>query len=274
MWQSSDLERKIFMRPTNCIFCGVALTSPGAQQPDSRTKEHVYARWFRDNVVNQKIKMFTSDGTTATMERQPHLEALVNSSVCAECNNGWMSTLETQVDPIFEKLTSGTDISLLSREEVEILARWTGKTAIVLGYVTPIPAIVPECIRKTFHADSPTPPHMRLFYAFIEKADQTLEGGYLQLRYGAEIPVLGSEGGSGYRFTLCLFNHCFTADFPPILVGVRYDLRESCSAQIWPTFVHAGTSELSIPTPAPIGDVLHMICSRIHITFDINELHV
>jgi hypothetical protein len=85
MWQSSDLERKIFMRPTNCIFCGVALTSPGAQQPNSRTKEHVYARWYRDNVVNQKIKMFTSDGTTATMERQPHLEALVNSSVCAEC---------------------------------------------------------------------------------------------------------------------------------------------------------------------------------------------
>ena len=201
------------MRSKNCIFCGVALTSPGTQQPDLRTKEHVYARWFRDNVVNQKIKMFTSDGTTTTMERQPHLEALVNSSTYAECNNGWMSTLETQVDLIFEKLTNGTDISLLSREEVEILARWTGKTAIVLGYVTPIPVIVPEEIRQTFHPDSPTP-HMRLFYAFIEN-DQTLECGYLPLRYRAEIPVLGSEGGSGYRFTLCLFNHCFTVDSPP-----------------------------------------------------------
>jgi putative transposase len=71
-----------------------------------------------------------------------------------------------------------------------------------------------------------------------------------------------------------IFNHCFTVDFPPILAGVQYDLRESCSAQIWPTFVHAGTSELSLPTPAPIGDVLHTICSRIHVAFDINELHV
>jgi hypothetical protein len=64
MWQSSDLERKIFMRPTNCIFCGVALTLPGAQQPDSSTKEHVYARWFRDNVVNQKIKFNGHCGRT------------------------------------------------------------------------------------------------------------------------------------------------------------------------------------------------------------------
>src|SRR4051794_25042138 len=57
------------MKPTQCVFCGVALTLPGAGQRDSRTKEHVYARWFRDNVVNNKIKMFTSDGTSATMHR-------------------------------------------------------------------------------------------------------------------------------------------------------------------------------------------------------------
>lgn len=261
------------MRPTNCIFCGVSLTSPGSQQTDSRTKEHVYARWYRDNVVNQKIKLFTSDGTAATMHRQPSLETFVNSSVCAECNSGWMSTIETQVDPIFEKLTTGTDIRFLSPEEVETLARWAGKTAIVLGYVTPIPAIIPEFIRRTFLPQSSVPPHMRAFYAFIQ-ADLTLEGGYLQLRYGAEIPVIGSAGGSGYRFTLCVFNHCLTVDFPPILTGVRYDLQESCSAQIWPQFKAAGTAELSLPTPAPIGDVLHAICSRIHVAFDINELHV
>jgi hypothetical protein len=261
------------MRVTNCIFCGVLLKPSRREKPDSRTDEHVYARWYRDNVVNQKIKMFTSDGTTATMHRQPSLEAFVNSAVCRECNSGWMSTLETQVDPIFEKLTNGTDISVLTPEEVETLARWAGKTAIVLGYVTPISAIVPQFIRRTFLPQSTTPPHMRLFYGFI-KADLTLEGGYLQLSYGAEIPVIGSEGGSGHRFTLCLFNHCFTVDFPPILAGVRYDLRDSCSAQIWPYFVPAGTTELSIPTPAPIGDVLLAICKRVQVCFDISALHV
>ncbi len=102
----------------------------------------------------------------------------------------------------------------------------------------------------------------------------TLEGGYLQLGYGVEVPVIGSQGGSGHRFTLCIFNHCFTADFPPILAGVRYDLRESCSAQLWPSFLAAGTAELSMPTPALIGDVLLAICKRVQMGFDINELHV
>jgi len=259
------------MRLTNCIFCGVPLKPTRSERHDSRTDEHVYARWYRDNVVNQKIKMFTSDGTSATMHRQPSLEAFVNSAVCRKCNGGWMSTLEAQVDPIFEKLTTGTDISLLTSEEVETLARWTGKTAIVLGYVTPLPAIVPEFIRRTFLPQSQTPPHVRLFYAFI-KADLTLEGGYLQLRYGAEIPVIGGKGGSGHRFTLCLFNHCLTVDFPPILAGIRFDLRDSCSAQIWPFFISAGTAELSIHTPAPIGDVLLAICRRIHVGFNLNEL--
>jgi len=240
------------MRPANCVFCGILLSSPGSQQPDSRTKEHVYARWYRDNVVNDKIKMFTSDGKTPTMHRQPDLESFVNGAVCGKCNSGWMSTLETQVDPIFQKLTTGTDIRFLSPDEVDILARWTGKTAIVLGYVTPVPAIVPEFTRKSLLPNGPLPPQMRVFYAFIQ-ADTTLEGGYLQLRYRAEIPLIGNEGAPGYRFTICIFNHCLTVDFPPILQGVRYDLKESCSAQIWPQFVPAGTSELSLTAPVAIG---------------------
>jgi hypothetical protein len=261
------------MRPTNCIFCGVLLTSPGVRQPDSRTKEHIYARWYRDNVVNDKIKMFTSDGNTSTMHRQPNLESFVNGAVCGKCNSGWMSNLETQAGAIFQKLTTGTDIRALSPDEVDIIARWTAKTAIVLGYVTPIPAVVPEFIRRSLLPGNSVQPQMRVFYAFIQ-ADRTLEGGYLQLRYGSEIPLIGTEGGSGYRFTICVFNHCLTVDFPPILHGIWYDLKESCSAQIWPLFVPAGTSELSLTAPVLIGDALHAICSRIKVGFDIDAIHV
>jgi hypothetical protein len=76
----------------------------------------------------------------------------------------------------------------------------------------------------------------------------------------------------GTRITLCLNNHFLTADFPPMLEGVRYDLSESCSAQMWPTFIPAGMSELQIPTPALISDVLYAICSRIKVAFDIRSL--
>ena len=125
------------MELTNCIFCGVVLAHSSLNQRDSRTREHVYARWFRDYVVNDKIKMFTSDGKTPTFQQQTELEKFWNRSVCANCNNGWMSRLEEEVDSIFDKLTNGKDFNMLSLGEVETLARWTGKTAIVLGYLTP-----------------------------------------------------------------------------------------------------------------------------------------
>ena len=261
------------MKLTDCIFCGVKLTRPSRNQRDSRTKEHVYARWFRDYVVNNKIKMFTSDGKSPTFHRQSALDRFWNHSVCSQCNNGWMSRLETDVDPIIDKLRRGTDFNLLSRGEVEILARWTGKTAIVLGYLTPVPAIVPEFIRRTFLPASPIPPHMRLFYSSMI-ADMTLEGGYLQLGYGAEINVIGDTGAPGLRFTLCAYNHMLTVDFPPMLAGLRYDLTNSLSAEVWPNRTPAGIAELNIPGPVPIGDLMFRICSGIHVLFDINLIHV
>jgi len=207
------------------------------------------------------------------MHRQPHLDAFVNGSVCGSCNSGWMSELETRVDPIFQKLTTGTDIRDLAQNEIDTLARWTGKTAIVLGYVLPVAAVVPSFIRKSFLPTYAAPPHLRLFYAFIDRADLTLEGGYLQLKYAAEIPVIGETGGSGFRFTLCVHNHCLTVDFPPILEAVQYDLSQSCSAQLWPSYVSAGTT-LSVPGPILIGDALRIICSQIQVAFDIGQMHV
>ncbi len=265
------------MELTNCIFCGAVLTNSSLNQSASRTKEHVYARWFRDYVVNDKIKMFISDGKTTTFCRQTELEKFWNRSVCKSCNNGWMSRLEEEVDPILDKLKSGTDFNLLSLGEVETLARWTGKTTIVLGYLTPIPAIVPEHIRRTFLPASPAPPHMHLFYQSIQM-DRTLEGGYLQLSYGSEIPVIGSAGPSGLRVTLCVYNHMLTADFPPMLAGLRYDLTNSVSAEVWPNRIPAGTAELNLTLPAStrdfIRDLLFRICHGIQVQFDINSIRV
>ena len=96
------------MQLPNCIFCGVILTLSSLNQHDSRTREHVYGRWFRDYVVNDKIKMFTSDGQVATFLKQTALNKFWNDSVCGKCNNGWMSVLEQAVDPIINKLTGRT----------------------------------------------------------------------------------------------------------------------------------------------------------------------
>ena len=260
------------MQSPNCIFCGVILTLSSLNQHDSRTREHVYGRWFRDYVVNDKIKMFTSDGQVATFLKQTALNKFWNDSVCGKCNNGWMSVLEQAVDPIINKLTGSTDFNRLTTEEVETLARWVGKTAIVLGYLTPLPAAVPEFIRRTLHPKSTTPPHMRLFYSAIS-ADRTLEGGYLQVGYAPEIPVIGSTSPAGMRFTLCVYNHLFTVDFPPMMAGLRYDLTDSVSAEVWPHRVPAGTAALDLTPPVQIGDLLFRISNGIRPYYDIAAIH-
>ena len=256
-----------------CVFCGVPLAASHLQQKDSRTKEHVYAKWFREAVVNKEIKLFTADANSTILHNKKRLAKFWNDSVCADCNNGWMSRLEVDVDRVFERLTTGTDISALSSSERDVLARWAGKTAIVLGYVTPSPVVVPENIRRSFLPSSPAPPQMRLFYAFVD-GDKTLEGAYLQIGYGKEIGIVGESGSSGLRFTLCVYNHMLTVDFPPMLAGLSYDLSESVSAQIWPYFDPAGTAELDLTPPVLIQDLLHRICSGIKVRFDFQELHV
>lgn len=258
------------MESAQCIFCDVYLRPSQRNLPTSRTEEHVFAKWYRSAVVNNKIKMYTATmGSPPVLHRQPPLERLVNTAVCGECNSGWMSRLETNVAPIVQRLVDGEDIREFSNEEIELLARWAGKTAAVLSHVTPQLARVPRPASLSLHPNAGVTPKMRFFYSQIT-ADLTLEGGFLQLVYGSELGLVGTAELSGTRMTLCVYNHCLTVDFPPIVEGVFYDLSESCSAMLWPTRMPAGVAELNVPTPALISDVLFAICSRIHVKYDLN----
>lgn len=260
------------MGPWCCIFCGVNLDASQKNLPSSRTEEHVFANWYRDVVVNNKIKMFTAvRGESPVLHRQPPLERLVNTSVCKKCNNGWMAQLEGDVSPIAKRLTAGGDVSAFSKTEIETLALWAAKTAAVISHVTPQLARVPQHASMSIHPDRRSAPEFRVFYAQI-KADQTLEGGFLQLVYGDELGLVGTNELAGTRITLCVYNHCFTADFPPMVAGLSYDLSESCSAMLWPMWIPAGAAEISVPTPAPISDVLFAICSRIVPRIDLKAL--
>jgi hypothetical protein len=238
--------------------------------PSSRTEEHVFAKWYRNEVVNNKIKMFTATlGSSPTLHRQPPLERLVNTGVCRECNEGWMSRLETGMAPIVQRILAGEDIDGFSYDEIELIARWAGKTTAVVSHVTPQLARVPRFASMSLHPKSDVRPRMRFFYSKIS-ADLTLEGGFLQLVYGSELGLVGTAELPGARITLCIYNHCLTVDFPPIVEGVSYDLSESCSAMLWPTRIPAGVAELNVPTPALISDVLYAICSRIKVNYTTN----
>ena len=180
-----------------------------------------------------------------------------------------MSEFEATVDPLIQRLVDGEMIGSFSQEEIAQLARWSGKTAVVLSHVTPQCERVPKRASVSLHPHS-GPPKLFLFYDKLYAA-MTLEGGFLQLVYGSEL-LVGTDELSGTRITLCVYNHCFTVDFPPIVEGVRYDLRESSSIMLWPSTLSAGLTEIDIPASAQIGDVFYAICSRVKVGFNFGAL--
>jgi hypothetical protein len=105
----------------HCIFCDVLLAASQMDLPSSSTREHVFARWYRDVVVNKSIKMFTATmGKPPLLHRQPPLEELVNKKVCKDCNSGWMSALEVAIEPVVQRLVDGEDVRKLSPSDIEL----------------------------------------------------------------------------------------------------------------------------------------------------------
>ena len=69
------------------------------------------------------------DGTTRTWSSK-RLDA-VGRYVCANCNHGWLATLEGQAKPIVTRMLNGTAI-VLSDADQRTLAVWAVKTAAML----------------------------------------------------------------------------------------------------------------------------------------------
>lgn len=57
----------------------------------------------------------------------PPLTALTMKGVCKECNNVWMSSLETTVEPIMLRVFGGVDVDELSARDLKTVARWAAK---------------------------------------------------------------------------------------------------------------------------------------------------
>ncbi len=263
------------MAVANCIFCDHRLAPAAQNKLHSRTAEHIFANWFRRLSGHRVMNMYVSDldGAAAQLNRRAPLNNLATKGVCRKCNNGWMSTLETSVEPILKRVFAGVDVDELDDGDLKTLAVWTAKTAVTLSYATPSKAHVPLQASHSLHPDRRGPVHFGFFYAKIT-ADRDLENGHLQVVYGTEIGLIGTSQVPGTRLVFCLNGHCLLVDFPPSTAAFNFDLTRSCSAQLWPVRRPAGTRNLALPTPARIDQVLIALCKGISVQIDTTALHV
>lgn len=130
------------IKKRSCIFCGVKL----GQQ--NRSCEHIFPLWLQKRWALSENGLlqthFAEDGEVLS-DRFHNLRSHVWGGVCARCNSGWMSQMETDVQPILIPLAERTAmLSELDSPQSLILARWACKTAYVLHAAANYRPIVPS----------------------------------------------------------------------------------------------------------------------------------
>jgi hypothetical protein len=157
--------------PRTCIFCNSPLTG-------IRAKEHVIPQWLMEylGVTDDKLYLAVAQSTDDTIVQDRKLDAanFVEGRVCESCNNGWMSSLETEAMELLKPLIEGA-VNLLSISNYErtLLAKWATKTAYVISHAAPLKKVPPASHMRYMkdHAGA-VPPHVEVFgQQSIWKAD-------------------------------------------------------------------------------------------------------
>lgn len=165
-------------RPKVCIFCG---TRGGI------SKEHFWPQWLAAHLTPANPNLHVSELHLSEGKQPPRLERRSERpggvhtkkirAVCATCNNGWMSTLESKVKPVILGLLdrSGT---VLSSESTANLALWVAVKSIVGEYAIEGTALTTAADRSAMFAARAIPAYFRIFVAFHSL--QTQAGYYRQ----------------------------------------------------------------------------------------------
>ena len=118
-----------------CWFCGVVLVGG---RGGNAAREHVIAQWLQAELGLDDVEI------TPTWHAEPLGElldqrrqtwgTLLVGRICAPCNNGWMSDLEIQAQPILTPLVRGErELASLTDGERFTVARWAVKTVYTLS---------------------------------------------------------------------------------------------------------------------------------------------
>jgi hypothetical protein len=106
--------------PPHCLFCN----NPAG------SKEHLWAAWIHKRKDFGPLKV-SIGGSQQQIRNDPEQKV---DTVCADCNNGWMSALENKNKPtiacMFEDLTIPLDA-----QQQTLLSNWAVKTAMVLDSI-------------------------------------------------------------------------------------------------------------------------------------------
>ncbi len=152
--------------PKKCIFCGAQ---------GNISKEHFWPEWLAPHIA-QAAKSRRISGLLASEGKQPQqLRSFSERDgsvltkkfrvVCKNCNNGWMSQMESAVKPTLIALINRSKLALSSKD-TQILALWVSVKTIVGEYATENTALTILDDRRLVSTDNTIPEYFRIFVGY------------------------------------------------------------------------------------------------------------
>lgn len=104
-----------------CAFCG---------KLGNRAREHVIPRWFSHQINQERRDRFVVEQDQPQREWKTKEVNIFASTICENCNSGWMSRIENEAKLPMSRMISG-DKTLPCRDDLRNLSKWFTKTAFV-----------------------------------------------------------------------------------------------------------------------------------------------
>jgi hypothetical protein len=163
------VKRVNLKSPGKCIFCGGG----------NLTKEHVWSEWTHEligktlNVSHYEANYMTNPFVTRLarqMKRHGHTATKKLRVVCGDCNNGWMSGLESMAKTFVTPLILGGQVSL-DVEVQNVVATWVALKALIIEHNTRENVVASQQDRDAFRVNKSIPSGMKIAIGRCDKRE-------------------------------------------------------------------------------------------------------
>lgn len=216
-----------------CVFCETQLTSA------NRAREHIIPQWLQKalGLTTQELSTGFGEADTLTVERRLGMMSFLAGEVCATCNNGWMSELETTCGPLLLNVINGTTTTdTLTEGEQLMLAKWCVKTAIACNSTTAQNTRIDPIHAKTF--DRGRSPNIGRCGVFTHRLPLKNRFGYIQTTHASELLIGNPAADADIRIALYLDGLVIITAFVDPDLGYTFEIHDPNTRPLWPTRGH------------------------------------
>ena len=241
-----------------CVGCGAPLTK------ETQSREHILPQWLAQEVrlPDQSLKHYLhdEDATENVLLRSHDLGSYAIKNVCASCNNGWMSRLESRAKPVLLGLMNQQSSLLqLSLDDRTAISAWAIKTAFMIASALQSKTDLPW---KLFGQLAVEPERIPVECFVLAAQPPFLPEGFLYACPTAIMPEGQEPAHICVGFTV---RHLHFVVVIPLFPADRVVRTSSIHTPVWPLDLEIGVVYRNFPTFSLPSDLINYLTSIVEV---------